>query len=253
MIPFIHPSAGPLKLGRLRASPHTLRSAQRFLRLHSFMSALPNPPSELDNSAGITSWGMMLNDSLRDCTCAACGHMIQSWTADSGSEVTVPDSAVLAEYEGACGYNPSDPATDQGGIISNVLDYFEQTGVGGHKITAHAPVNLTQLRVQQGVQVFGAVDIGVQLPLSAQNQVGSTWDFVNDQPDTPGGWGGHSVAIVKYAPDLVWCVTWGALQAMTWRWFMYYVDEGHACISPDYTASPIPTLLLAEDLSQIGN
>jgi hypothetical protein len=216
--------------------------------LHDFLAALPAAPAAFDNSSGITDWGMMDNDQLGDCTCAACGHLIQTWTAASGAEVTVPDTAVLTEYEQACGYVPGNPATDQGGVISAVLDYFRDTGVGGHRISAHAEVNLTQLRVQQAIYAFGAMDIGVQLPVSAQDQVGTLWDFASPTPDAPGGWGGHSVAVVKYDATGLWCVTWGALQKMTWRWFMYYVDEGHAAISPDYDKSPVPTDQLVADL-----
>jgi len=249
---FVHPTRGSLHLGRSAVSPRTHKTMAKAFLLHDFLSTLPTPPPVLDNTAGITVWGEFLNDNLGDCTCATCGHMIQSWTAVSGSEVTVSDSAVLTEYEQACGYNPSDPSTDQGGVISNVLDYFRDTGVGGYKISAHAEVNLTQLRVQQAVEVFGAVDLGIQLPISAQNQIGSVWDFVNNTPDQPGGWGGHSVPVVKYDATGVWVVTWGALQQATWRWFMYYVDEGHAAISPQFTKSPVPIADLISDLQAVG-
>jgi hypothetical protein len=249
--PYIHPTRGPLHLGRPRVSPRNTKTMAKAFRLHDFLATLPTPPDALDLTGGITSWGEMYNDSLGDCTCAATGHMIQSWTATNGSEITVPDSAILTEYEQACGYNPSDPSTDQGGIITTVLDYFRDSGVGGYKIQAHAEVNLTQLRVSQAMTVFGALDGGVQLPVSAQNQVGSVWDFVNDTPDEPGGWGGHSIAIVKYDASGVWCVTWGALQQMTWRWFMYYFDELDACISTLWKP-PVDVSQLVGDLQQVG-
>ena len=221
-------------------------------RMHQFLASLPPAPDELDNTRGITQWGMMLNDSEGDCTCATCGHMIQAWTAAAGVEVTVPDSAVQAAYSGACGYVPGDPSTDQGGVIAQVLDYFRDTGVGGYKITDHAEVNLTQMRVQQGIYIFDTLDLGIQLPVSAQNQVGNTWDFYNNAPDAPGGWGGHSVPIVKYDPTGVWCVTWGLLQKMTWRWFMYYVDEAHAPLFQGWVPpAGIDPGTLAEDLQAL--
>jgi hypothetical protein len=233
-------------LGRPRVSPRTHKTMAKAFRLGDFMATLPPPPDSYDNTDGLTAWGMELNDSLGCCTCSTCGHMITAWTKG----VIVPDSAILTEYEQSCGYNPADPSTDQGGMITTVLDYFRDTGVGGHRISAHAEVNLTQLRVQQATATFGAIDLGVNLPVSAQDQVGSVWDFVNDTPDEPGGWGGHSVPVVKYDSTGLWCVTWGALQQMTWRWFMYYVDEGHACISADWDAVDIAQL--SEDLNEIG-
>lgn len=252
---YVHPTRGPLHLGRPRRSPYTAKSVMKAFRLHDFLVTLPTPPDTFDGSSGILDWGMMDNDRLGDCTCAACGHMIQAWTAMGGTEITVPDSAILTEYMQACGYNPADPSTDQGGIIANVLDYFRDTGVGGHKILAHAEVNLTQLRVEQAMYVFDALDLGISLPITAQAQVGNVWDLAPNaqtNPDAqPGSWGGHSVAAVYYSPAGVDCVTWGAIQRMTWQFFMYYVEEAHACISPDWTASPVPVDQLVSDLQQI--
>jgi len=235
---FVHPTFGVLHLGRHSPSPRNARTMAKAFHFHDYLADLPDPPSSWDSTGGITTaWGMMLNDVEGDCTCAACGHLIQSWTISSGGptgEVTVPDSAIQLAYEKACGYDPADPASDQGGVISNVLDYFRDVGIGGHRISAHAEVNLTQLRISQAISLVGAIDIGIELPVSAQSQVGGLWDFVADSPDMAGGWGGHSVAVVQYDPSGLSCVTWGRLQKMTWRWFEYYCDEAHAAISPDY-------------------
>jgi hypothetical protein len=254
MQPYVHPKFGPLHLGRPTVSPRNRKTLAKALLLHEFMMGLPSPPVFLDNSSGIKDWGMMLNDSEGDCTCATAGHMIQAWTALSGKEVTVPDSAIQLAYEQACGYVPGYPSTDQGGVITNVLDYFKNVGIGGHKIYAHAEVNITQLRVQQALQCFGVVDFGLSLPLSAQNQVGSVWDIVGDGkngPSAPGSWGGHSTPVVKYDHiGGVWVVTWGMLQQISWRFLMYYSDEAQACISPDFTKAPAG---LVADLQQIGS
>jgi hypothetical protein len=248
--PYIHPTRGPLHLGRPRVSTRTNVTDRKKIALHDFMASLPTPPTALDNTDGLTDWHMMLNDSLGCCTCATCGHMITAWTKG----IIVPDTAILTEYEAACGYDPANPSTDQGGEIAKVLDYFRDTGVGGYKISAHAEVNMTQLRVQQAVEVFGAVDLGIQMPVTAQAQVGGLWDIVPDCPTTdadPGSWGGHSVPIVKYDPTGVWVVTWGQLQKATWQWLMYYADEAHAAISPQWTSEVDPASLVA-DLQSVG-
>ena len=247
MAPFLHPTFGPLHLGRPAVSPRDHKTMAKAFLVHDYLADIGDPPDNVDNTGGRVDFGMMLNDTEGDCTCAACGHMIQVWNG-----VTVPDVAIQTEYEQACGYVPGDPSTDQGGYISRVLDYFRDTGVGGYKISAHAEVNVTQKRVQQAIYVFGAIDIGIQLPISAQHQVGTLWDFESDYPDTPGAWGGHSVAVVKYDLSGLWCVTWGALQKMTWRWFMFYCDEAHAAISPDDNKSPGDIDQLVSDLHEVG-
>jgi hypothetical protein len=160
---------------------------------------------------------------------------------------------VQTAYEGACGFNPNDPFTDQGGVITNVLDYFRTTGIGGHKITDHAEVNLTQFRIEQAVSTFGGLDMGILLPKSAQDQVGDLWDIINFDVTglaSPGSWGGHSVPIVKYDPTGLWVVTWGKLQKASWRWLECYADEGQACISPDYKSSNTE---LVGALQQVGS
>src|SRR5580658_8869232 len=46
----------------------------RTLRLAKYLTAVPPPPASCDWTKGVTEWGMMLNDALGDCTCAAIGH-----------------------------------------------------------------------------------------------------------------------------------------------------------------------------------
>ena len=246
---FVHPTRGPLHLGRPRVSPRTNKTMAKAFVLHDYLATLPDPPESFDNTHGITDWKMMLNDVEGDCTCATCGHLITAWTGG----VIVPDSAVQTAYEGACGFNPNDPFTDQGGVITNVLDYFRTTGIGGHKITDHAEVNLTQFRIEQAVSTFGGLDMGILLPKSAQDQVGDLWDIINFDVTglaSPGSWGGHSVPIVKYDPTGLWVVTWGKLQKASWRWLECYADEGQACISPDYKSSNTE---LVGALQQVGS
>lgn len=255
MKPFIHPVRGPLHLGRSNVSPRNRKTMAKAFKLHDFLVTLPTPPNTLDLTSGITSWGQMLNDSEGDCTCAECGHAIQSWTAAGGSEITVPDSAIQTVYEAVGGYVPGNESTDNGAVIKDVLDYFRDTGVAGYKISAHAEVDITQLRVCQAAYAFGALDFGIQLPISAQNQVGSRWSIVGDGQtgdSAPGSWGGHSIALVSYDTSGVQFVTWGALQSADWDWVMLYADEAHAAIFPGFT-SPVPVADLIADLQSVGS
>jgi len=243
-----------MKLGRRPVRRNGL-SRLRAAAMHSFLTTLDPAPPAVDYTAGITSWGMMLNDLLGDCTIAGPGHLIQAWTANGGSEVTVPDSAILAAYEAWDGYVNGDPSTDQGGDILTVCQDWQEYGLGGYGIAAHAEVNLTQLRVQQGIYLFGGLNTGVNLPLSAQSQVGGVWDVVGDGAtgnSAPNSWGGHCVAVVAYDSNYLTCVTWGALQKMTWAFFMLYFDEAHALISPNWTG-PVATAQLSADLAAIGS
>src|ERR1035438_9504224 len=253
----LHPLTGlPLKLGRTLVRRNGA-SRLRASLMHDFLVSLPEAPEVFDNTSSILDWGQMKNDALGDCTEAAKGHLVQAWTAASGKEVTLSDSVIEKAYETECGYVSGDSSTDNGGDILTVLQDWQQNGLGGYSITSHAEVNRTQMRIQQAAWIFGGLDLGINLPIAAQNQVGSVWDIINGEVDgdgAAGSWGGHSVAAMAYDQNGITVVTWGALQRATWRWFMWYCDEAHSIISPDYKSpAGIPSAELVGALQEVGS
>jgi hypothetical protein len=221
-----------VRLGKMapRYDPRTLLMAS-YVK-HEF---IPPPPDKRYWSAKAASdWGMMKNDVLGDCTCAAIGHLIQAWTANSTTEVTISDDDVVRLYEEFCGYKPGDPGTDEGGVELDVLNGFVKQGAAGHKIDGYValePHNHDHVRAS--IDLFGGIYTGVALPLSAQDQ--KVWSVVRHAPNaTPGSWGGHAIAIVDYDKSGLACVTWGALKRMTWQWFDMYCDEAYAILSQDW-------------------
>ena len=229
-----------VKLGK-----HAPKKDARNLKLARYLTAsLPPPPESCDWSAKVGgSWGVMLNDSLGDCTCAAAGHLIEAWTANAGVRVTPPDSAILAAYEQLCGYNPADPSTDGGGVEVDVLNGWRKIGIAGHRIGAYAAVDVHNLsHVKTAVSLFGGVYAGVSLPRSAQGQ--NSWAVpsggaVGD--GAVGSWGGHAVPVVAYNPAGPVVVTWGALLQVTWAFWLAYFDEAYAIVSPDWLVAGAAT------------
>jgi hypothetical protein len=203
-------------------------------------AALPPLPDSVVTPAIAST--MDLNDQLGDCTCAAMAHLVQAWTLANGSEVIPTEADVLAAYEGACGYNPADPSTDQGGVELDVLNYWRATGIGGHKIAAFValePQNRDHVRAS--CFLFGGCYLGVALPISAQSQ--DVWSVAigGDQGDpTPGSWGGHAVPIIGYNPTGPVCITWGQPKQMTWEWFDAYCDEAYCVLSADWAQAGKP-------------
>src|ERR1035438_8289552 len=89
------PSWGPRKLGR-----KAIKTDTRTLMLGDYLTpALPPPPAAADWTKGQTSWGMMMNDTLGDCTIAGVGHAVQVWTANTSGIVTVPDPTIESDNE----------------------------------------------------------------------------------------------------------------------------------------------------------
>jgi hypothetical protein len=221
------------KLGR-----KAILTDSRTLRLSKYFTAtLPPPPPSRDWTKGITSWGMLMNDTLGDCTCAGVGHAVQVWTANASTEATITDAEVLSIYENWCGYNPANPATDQGGICLNVLKNWQQQGFSGHRLSAFATVlPANQAHVMQAVNLFGGVYIGLNVPQSVMNNAdnnGVTWHTGGDQTII----GGHCVFIAGYDPNGLTIISWGEVYKMTWAFWNAFVDEAYALISPDFIAA----------------
>jgi hypothetical protein len=226
-----------LKLGKqvARRDPRTLLFASYTT------AALPAPPASFDLTGKIKAWGMMENDQLGDCTCAAAGHLIMEWTANAKAKMVTPtDKQIVAAYSAITGYNPTTGANDNGAVEIDVLNYWRQSGIAGHKIGAYVALEpANHNHVMDSVYVFEGCYIGVQLPISAQAQVQNhqPWSVPPGGPTgdgKPGSWGGHAVPVVSYDARGVTVVTWGALQVMTWSFWETYCDEAYAILSTDY-------------------
>jgi len=263
---FNHPK---LKLGK-RAP----RLDKRTLKLADYLTpALPTPPVQAGYISKVSSWPMYLNDSLGDCVIAAAAHMIEQWSAYSGSEVSLTDQDVLVGYEKVGGYVPGNPNTDSGCDMLTALNYWRKTGFGGHKIQAFVAVDPTnKLEVMQAIYLFGNVYSGIALPLSAQTTTNPVpnglplWQFPAgglNGDGSPGSWGGHCVPLMGYSNDSrghpgTELITWGAVYDATWEFFMNYADEAYAVLSSDWfesngeAPSGFDLAQLQADLSALG-
>lgn len=211
------------------------RFDKRTLRLSKYIKALPPPPVSVDFTAKVTRpWGMMLNDSLGDCVCAAAGHMIEQWTFEAGKGIIPTDAEILRAYEVIGGYVPGDPSTDNGCDMLTALKTWRKSGIAGHKIGAFVALERGNVEeMHQAVALFGNAYIGVALPLDAQEE--ATWHIETETGNgTPGSWGGHAVPVMAYDPTIDTVISWGAKLNMTPGWYSFYSDEAYAVLSQDW-------------------
>lgn len=208
-------------------------------------------PETVDNHSAVADWNLMLNDRIGDCTCAAAGHMVQAWTKLAcGNETVIPDADILAAYQAVSGYNPATGANDNGAVEADVLSYWRETGIAGHKIEAYARVEThSEYQVKLAAYLFGGVYTGLALPETAQDQ--KVWTSVHGAGDEAGSWGGHAVPILGYSAHRATCITWGAPLDMTWSFWRRYADEAYACLSADWVdeaSKMAPNHLLWDEL-----
>jgi hypothetical protein len=210
---------------------------------------------------GVSSWPMDCNDKLGCCTIAGAAHLIQLWTTLTGSPVVPTDDQVVSEYSRLCGYNPSDPNSDQGGVESDILEAWQSDGIFGHKISGYVGINpQSAIQMKEAIWFFGGAYLGVGLPISAQNQ--TVWDVPTGShgkfgDGASGSWGGHCVPAVAADERFVVVVTWGAIKLMTWQFVQAYCDEAYALLSPDWmensglTVGGVPLASLQADLNRL--
>jgi hypothetical protein len=223
------------RLGRkaVKIDSRTLKLARYLL------STLPLPPVARDWTKGVTSFGMMRNDTLGDCTIAGCAHAVQVWSLNTGQEVTIGDAAIESAYSAWDGYVSGDASTDNGGVALDVLTNWRKSGLDGHKLEAFAAANVKNAtEIEQAIDLFGGVYIGVALPLTAQDQ--SEWDVVKDDgsgSSEAGSWGGHCVYVAAYDASSLTCITWGKPLKMTRQFWFKYCDEAYALFGTDWLKS----------------
>lgn len=218
---------------------------------------LPLPVPAYGLSYKVNDFGMMLNDQLGDCTCAAIGHLIQIWTAEAGHEVVLPDDVILKLYEDACGYNPADPSTDRGGVEIDVLNYWIKNSISGNALSAYVGFNwMDAQQVKESVFYFNGAYIGLALPLAYQDA--KVWNVVKGESGLPGSWGLHAVPIIDYNSGGPVIVSWGERIQMTWGALYKYCDEAYALLSPDIfmgtkSITGFSAFQLRKDLIQLHN
>ncbi|HEY1560270.1 MAG TPA: hypothetical protein VGF71_05195 [Caulobacteraceae bacterium] len=223
------------KLGRL---------ARTFDPRVPHMSALlagqvrPPPPPSADWTKGLPAHlGMMMNDTLGDCTCAAFYHAIQVWSANANPPmVTAPDPVVEALYEQGDGYNPAQGGEGPGGNEQHLLTYILKTGApsptgdGRVKIAAFVEVDPRNTDdVKRAIHHCGLVYIGFTVPaflMPPNVPPPSVWDT---QPAADNSSvGGHAVILAGYDADGARVISWGQYYTMTWAFFGQFVDEVYA-------------------------
>lgn len=179
-------------------------------------------------------WGMYGNDRTGDCTLASKAHQIMLFTAHTGVMVTPDQQAILDAYSAISGYDQTTCANDNGCAMTDVLEYWQTKGIDGHKILGWMQIDNRNIdRVKQAMYLFGAVDIGINVPASAMDQfsLSKAWDVV---PNDGGIEGGHCIPLFGYGMIGDSCVTWGQRQEMTWSFFLKYCDEAYAVITEDW-------------------
>ena len=153
-----HVQAGiEAKLGRSLASqPRKLGRAPMRDGMHTRLMALERVMQGVDTSTAparytdmvdkVACWLLGQNDKFGDCTCVAVANIILGLTTLAGTPVVLSDAMILGIYA-LFGFVPTDPSTDRGVVIEDVLRAWFARGFlgpkGQDKIDGHGWINPT--------------------------------------------------------------------------------------------------------------
>jgi len=223
-----------VKLGRL-AAKRSLKTPA--LGNYLQISKLPVPPIKNAWEYAVTApWQMMKNDQLGDCTCAAAGHMIMNWSANTSTVVTPTDDEIIQAYTAVSGYDPSNGNNDNGAVELDVLNYWKSTGIAGHKILGFATVDVQNIdQVKAAMYLFGGVYTGFNVPQFIMNDTGNhNWTQQSQDTNIIGG---HAVPLFGYGRGGATLVSWGELYTLSWQFWQTYFDEAYAIVTSDWIKS----------------
>jgi hypothetical protein len=245
------------KLGRLpRAFTPGVPHLSSMLALKP---GLPPAPASIDYTKGMPAdLGVMLNDSLGDCTCAAYYHARQVWTFNTGRMITEPDRDVEDLYVKACGYDPRRGGEGPGGIEQDVLTYLLKkgaatgtTGKTRHRIAAFVEVDPRDPDdVKRTIYDCGVAYIGFNVPaniMPADAPPPATWTVKPRSRII----GGHAVVLAGYDAKGARVISWGRYYTMTWDFFATYVDEAYAIADTAWFSTKSKKSLAGMTLSQL--
>jgi hypothetical protein len=229
-------------LGKLPAVPDP-----RIPRLRTLITGRAAPPLNINWYDKVASWPMLANDRIGDCVIAYVLHCIQQRMAYAGKPVAFADNEAEALYESWGGWNPADPKTDDGMLMTDALAAWARSGVvvpgGVDTITGLASIDHSMLVpwIRFAIWKFGGVGLGIICPRRWVEEVrpGGVLDVPGYlDPDEIAG--GHAVYLagvemMRNGTFVFAVVTWGDLYHMTGRALRIVGDEAHCVLDRDWT------------------
>ena len=210
-MPILTPSGKTLMLGRRRP----VARGPRFRLANYLLQTIPPPPSSADYStkASAALSQVYLNDQLGDCVIAAIAHLLGIFSANAQEPpIVLTDAEIIALYGQIGGYDPNNPATDQGCDEVTALNWWQEYGAptGKNQIAGWMQVDGTNpVEVRTALWLFENLFFGVDLPDAwvqpAPQESGFTWDIAGGSDPN----NGHAFVGVAYDAKGILIDTWG--------------------------------------------
>lgn len=197
------------------------------------------PAQGWENAVPATSWGMLGNDTVGDCAEAGILHLIQGQSANTGNPLSATTAQALALYSAVTGYNPNDPNTDQGTVLSTLLSYIQTNGVemtdSTGKVVTVEVVGSTSLDISSFAQMryaaytFGGGYLGINCPQECESDT-TNWNFSPGLPIA----GGHCIPQEGEGAEGGKIISWGMVIPTSLGFLLSYLDEAYCVITKSW-------------------
>ncbi len=198
---------------------------------------------------------MLGNDKYGDCAEAGAMHLIQSSTYNSGYRLRGTLEQTLDLYSELTGFNPKDPYTDNGTVLTNLLLYWKNQGIkvtdpNGNvvvdKILGWAALDVHSVaQYRYACYLFGGTYLGIECP---KNYMDDTTDWVYD-PIAPIE-GGHCINGVGEGRIGGHIQSWGLNIPAKWDSLLAVMDEAYIVVRENWVSAQdkSPSGLALDDL-----
>ncbi len=195
------------------------------------------PPQGWETAVPAASLDILGNDQYGDCAEAGALHLIQAMSYNSGRPLDPSYDDAIRLYSAVTGFNPSDPATDQGTVLTDLLQYWQNTGitVGStvHKILGFATVDFTSIPLMRyATYLFGGLYLGINCPAKCQQDT-SNWNFGPGLPID----GGHCVIRAGEGAAGGKTGSWCMWIPTSNEFYLSYVDEAYIVVTEDWVSA----------------
>lgn len=209
-------------------------------------------------------WSSFGNLKINNCTCAAAGHLIMSWTANIGRLHKPTTKAIVEAYTDITDFNSETDGIGEPVEALKALKYWRKHGIAGRKIISFAKLAFKNLEeLKEGIYLYGGCYVGLNLPKSAEKQYNESKKWTVPRSGTegigePGSWFGHALLITGYSKSGLNAITWGKEIVMSLDFWETYVDESYAIFSADFirnnqTPTKISVEVLRKDIETLQN
>ena len=203
-----------------------------FLDIATTWPAVPSQGWEFAVPASALS--VLGNDQYGNCAEAGALHLIQAQSFNARGALIPTTQDALNLYTAVTGFNPNDPSTDQGTVLTDLLTYWLKTGItigsSLHKIVGYASLDISSLsQMRYASYTFGGSYLGINCPQQCEQDT-SNWNFSPGLPIA----GGHCIIEAGEGSAGGKIGSWGLWIPASNGFLLSYLDEGYIVVSQDW-------------------